>query len=364
MISSFEKEVMADLLKQAALLRGRFFINPLVAAAVIKNNTVISIGVHQGEGSAHAEVIALKKAGEKARGATLLCTLEPCTHYGKTAPCNLAIRKAGIARVVYAIKDPNPKVSAENGDKLFQSEGIVVESGVLSTEAWYLNDAFFTCIKTKRPFITAKVAQSYDHKIPISTGDIRYITNKKSLYKVHQIRRENQAIVTGIGTILTDNPSLTVRYNLLETIYHNPDIFILDSKLKTPVDAKVITETTRRKIFIFTSIDTSRKSYPQHVEVITVSTINGGLNLTEVLNIAYARSYFQLLLETGPTLLNSFLAQNFIDKLELFIANKKSELTDISSPFSMDSTQVSSLFEIKSKENLDGDIHLTCYLNN
>src|SRR6185295_5506100 len=181
-----------------------------VGAVLVKNGRVVGEGAHRQYGKAHAEIGAIRQAGSKARGATLYVTLEPCNHYGKTPPCVAAILRAGIQKVVAAMKDPNPLVGGK-GFRRLRKAGVIVKSGVLEKEARHLNDPFLLSLARKRPLVILKAALSLDGKIATVSGRSKWITGEKARRETHELRAEADAILVGSGTALKDNPSLTVR---------------------------------------------------------------------------------------------------------------------------------------------------------
>ena len=186
--SDFEHQLMKDLIEKASFYRGKTRPNPVVAAAVYRNNNVISIGVHQKAGLDHAEVIAIRKAAGNLNDVSLMVTLEPCTHYGKTPPCVQAIIDAGISDVVYAIKDPNPLMKNRSAYDIFTEAGISVRIGLCKELAYQLNRSYFYYHNNKKPYVILKAATSLDGKVALSTGESKYITSEESLKKVHHLR--------------------------------------------------------------------------------------------------------------------------------------------------------------------------------
>ena len=196
---------MQRALELAARAKGRTSPNPLVGAVVVKDGEIVGEGYHRKAGEPHAEVIALEAAGENSRNATLYVTLEPCNHYGKTPPCTEAVIKAGISTVYVATPDPNPKVSGQGIARLREA-GIQVHVGLLEEEARELNRFFFKYVTRELPFVALKVAMTLDGKIATRTGNSRWISNEKSREYVHQLRNTYDTILTGIGTVLADDP--------------------------------------------------------------------------------------------------------------------------------------------------------------
>ncbi len=190
--------------------QGKTSPNPMVGAVVVKSGEVVGRGYHHKAGQAHAEVLALRNAAERARGATLYVNLEPCCHFGRTRPCTDAIIEAGIKRVVYSIKDPNPVVNGCGARKL-RAAGMEVTSGVGEKEATHLNEIYLKFISTGCPFVILKTAQSLDGRIATITGDSKWISGPEALKFAHRLRAECDAVAIGAGTVKADNPQLTVR---------------------------------------------------------------------------------------------------------------------------------------------------------
>lgn len=312
---------MSKALKLAALGRGSTSPNPLVGAIVIQRDKIIGKGYHQKAGTPHAELFALQEAGELAEGSTLYVTLEPCCHYGRTPPCTEAIIKAGIKRVVVAVLDPNPLVAGK-GVRRLREAGIEVQVGVLEEEAERLNEAFFKYIRMRKPFVTLKAAMSLDGKIATSTGDSRWITGEDARLYVQQLRVESDAIMVGIGTVLADDPLLTVR---LPGESKKPLRVILDSSLCLPEDSKLV-QTAREVPVIVAAVRGKYQEQKrvlleqQGVEVWDFPGVDGRVNLENVLEELGKREVVALLLEGGGTLNSSFLEGGLVDKFILFLA--------------------------------------------
>ena len=294
--------------------------NPPVIAAVVKNNKWISYAAHTKVGSPHAEVLALTKAGNLAKGATLYVSLEPCTHYGRTPPCVEFIKKMGINRVVYAASDPNPLVKENPAHLYFEQHQISCSPGVLENQAKYLHRIYFTNMILKRPFIFTKIAASIDGKIALSNGESCYLTGEKTRKWVHKLRECLGFIMVGIGTILTDNPKLTVRY---KSRAKHPGIILLDSKGKLPSDSDFI-HCTKRPILCFTSKNKSfhKQKFPSHVKFIQTPECHSGLNLEWILKACFKMNICSIMCEGGQKLFTSLFEQNLIDELACCIAPK------------------------------------------
>lgn len=314
---------MQRALALAAKARGCTSPNPLVGAVIVKDGLVIGEGWHHAAGTPHAEIHALRQAGQTAKGATLYVTLEPCCHQGRTGPCTEAVIAAGISEVVVAMRDPNPLVAGKGIDRL-QAAGIAVREGVKAREAALLNEVFIKWIATAKPFVVLKTAMSLDGKIATRTGESQWITGPAARRRVHQLRSEYDAIVTGIGTVLADDPQLTVRLADQET-QRNPLRIVVDSMARTPLTAKLITDQAAP-----TLLAVAEDAPPERVralrtagaDVICLPRQGSGLNLEELCCRLGQRGVTSLMVESGAALNAAFIAQNLVDKVYWFIAPK------------------------------------------
>ena len=287
--------------------------NPMVGAVIVKEDRIISWGYHPAWGQPHAERIAIEKAGKEAEGATLYVNLEPCCHYGKTPPCCEAIVKAGIGKVVAAMRDPNPLVNGK-GLSYLRNHGVEVVEGVLEDEARRLNRAFIFFHETGLPWITGKIALTADGK-PVRPE--RWITSEKARELVHEIRAEHQAIMVGSGTVLADDPLLTVRHPAFKG--KRITRVIIDTHLRTPPEAKLFSAPD--PVIIFTAEE--RKSpLREKAEIVRVETEGEGLDLLEVLKHLASKGIISVLVEGGPTLLSSLLNQQLVNEILIFQAGK------------------------------------------
>jgi diaminohydroxyphosphoribosylaminopyrimidine deaminase/5-amino-6-(5-phosphoribosylamino)uracil reductase len=314
--------------------KGKTHPNPAVGALIVKSNKVIAAGCHKKAGQRHAEAEALKKAGSQARGASLYVSLEPCSSYGKTPPCTEAIIKAGIKKVFIAQVDTNP-INAEKGIKALKKAGLEVYCGLLKREAYQLNEDYNFYIQNKRPFVTLKIAQTLDGKMATAQGDSKWISSKKSRDIVHRLRSNSQAVLTGIGTILKDNPQLTSRIKGKQTT--NPIRIILDSQLKIPLKSKALIDNCSR-IIIFTIKGPQAAKYKKlagfkGVEIITlkarkknkqvnINQLQAGLDLKYILKELAQRNIVNLLIEAGPKLSSAFINESLVNKVFIFTAPK------------------------------------------
>lgn len=291
--------------------------NPMVGAVLVKDGRVISMGYHRRYGGDHAEVDAIKRAKEALEGATLYVNLEPCCHWGKTPPCTDAIIRAGIKRVVVANLDPNPLVGGK-GIEILRSHGIEVSVGVLEQEGRLLNRAHFKYYEEGLPLVTAKWAQSLDGRIATITGNSKWISSERSRRYAHRLRASHDAVLVGIGTILKDDPELTVR--LVKG--RNPLRVILDSKLSIPFEAKVL------KGEVKTLLATTVKASPEKEAILRekgVEVIKIGQERVDTRGLLKAlaeRKVLSVLVEGGKEVLTEFLKKGLVDRVMVFISPK------------------------------------------
>ena len=291
--------------------------NPAVGAVAVKDNQVIATGFHFGAGFPHAEVEVLDKAGDNALGATLYITLEPCCHFGRTPPCTDKIIKAGIKAVYFGFTDPNPIVSGKSVAILNQA-GIVCEK-ITQPEIDLFYTPYAHCIKNKRPFVTAKLAMSADFKIAGENKQTVRITGLECEQLTHEYRKKSNAIITSINSILLDNPNLNCRLN--NEIISKP-IYILDSHAKLPLDFKIWT--TGKSITVFYSDSAEKnaieKLTQQGARCILISENKFGLDLELILKQIGADGFQTLLVEAGAICFNSFLKQNLLNQVLIYIS--------------------------------------------
>ena len=303
----------------AAATKGQTSPNPQVGAVIVKDGCIVGTGAHLKAGTPHAEIHALREAGQYARGAVLYVTLEPCSHTGRTAPCADAIIDAGIKSVFIACRDPNPLV-AGNGILKLKAAGIHVETGMLEQEAAAMNEFFFHFIQTATPYVTMKTAVSFDGKTAAKTGDSKWITSPESRCDVHHLRHEHDAILTGIQTILYDNPQLTAR---LPHGGRNPIRVILDTQLRTPVDARIFADKTAKTI-IYTgndiNLDKAAQLQSDSVEVMSLPTAS--IAIQDVLHDLGKRKIMSVLVEGGSGIHASFAEAKAFQQIILYMAPK------------------------------------------
>jgi len=308
--------------------------NPMVGAIVVKNDQSVGEGFHTYENLKHAEIIALEQAGE-ARGATLYLNLEPCCHTGRTGPCTQAIIEAGIKRVVAAIEDPNPKV-AGSGFRALRNAGIEVSVGIREQDARRLNESFAKWIRTGRPFVTLKTALTLDgqiaakapsrsnHSSSARRSSTTWITSPESREEVQRLRHASDALFTGIGTVLADDPRMTDRTNLPR---RRPLLrAIVDSKLRMPLRSTIVSDAAKSpgSAIIFTvqskNSAKARQLAKRGVEIVRVRARKGRVDLREVLRELGRREILSVIVEAGSALNGALLEQNLVDKMILFYA--------------------------------------------
>lgn len=305
----------------ARLGEGKVSPNPLVGAVVLDiAGNVVGEGYHQKYGDAHAEVNALNMAGDRARGGTIYVSLEPCSHWGKTPPCTDRIIEAGIKKLVVGMVDPNPLVAGE-GIKKCRAAGIDITIGILEKECKKLNEIFIKNVTQKKPFIAIKSASTIDGKIATREKSSKWITSENARNEVQRLRNRYDAILTGSGTVITDNPSLTCRMEE----GRNPVRIIIDSELKTSPGSKVYNDDGTRVIIGASELVEAHKTllYGENVEII-FCPINseGKIDLNYLIKQLYKKDIYSILVEAGGILNGKFIEKSLVDKFYFFIAPK------------------------------------------
>ena len=301
--------------------RGLTSPNPQVGAVVVSNGEVVGEGFHAGPGTPHAEVVALDAAGERARGATLYVTLEPCTHQGRTPPCAPRVSSAGLARVVVATTDPNPVVDGR-GITTLQETGVPVEVGLLENDAELLIQSFAKHVRTGRPFVTAKAAVSLDGRVAAADGSSRWISGPSARRDGHRLRAAADAVLVGVGTVLRDDPQLTVRLRGYKG--RQPLRVVVDSSSRTPTNAALLAADAP------TLIATTDKASEEALEMLRAAGAevarlparDGRVDLAAVLDALGKRGVMEVLLEGGPTLLGEAVERAIVDRYIFYIAPK------------------------------------------
>jgi diaminohydroxyphosphoribosylaminopyrimidine deaminase/5-amino-6-(5-phosphoribosylamino)uracil reductase len=290
--------------------------NPRVGCIMVRDGKVVGEGWHERAGEPHAEVHALRAAGEKAAGATVYVTLEPCSHHGRTPPCADALIAAGVGRVVAAMEDPNPKVAGE-GLKRLQAAGVATETGVLASQARELNIGFVSRMTRKRPWLRIKTASSLDGKTALSNGQSKWITGEHARRDVQHWRARSCAILTGIGTVLADDPRLNVRE--IETS-RQPLRVVVDSQLKMPLQSEML---KHGKTLIATTVrDDSRMAQLQEAgaEVIVLPQKEGRVDLHKLMEELGRREINEVMTEAGRTLNGALLLAGLVDEMIMYLA--------------------------------------------
>lgn len=303
--------------------------NPRVGCVLVKEGQVITEGWHYRAGEAHAEVHALQQASEQARGATVYVTLEPCNHTGKTGPCSEALIAAGVARVVFAMEDPNPKVAGRGLEKL-TAAGILVDGPLLEDDARALNPGFVKRMERNLPYVRCKLAMSLDGRTAMASGQSKWVTGRKAREDVQRLRARSCAIVSGIDTVLRDNASLTVRvdelqlYNAGDAAEKQPLRVILDSHLRLSRTSEILNHLSPILLVHNGSEENSDKlaDWPEHVALIALPGSDQRIDLPALLRELAKRECNEVLVEAGATLAGSFLRRGLLDEILVYMAPK------------------------------------------
>ncbi len=291
--------------------------NPRVGCVLVRDGQVVGEGWHERAGQAHAEPRALAAAGAAARGATAYVTLEPCDHQGRTPPCTRALIEAGVARVVYALDDPNPLVAGGGAARLRQ-HGIAVSGGLMAAACEALNPGYLRRMRTGMPFVRVKLASSLDGHTALASGESRWITSKQARQDAQTFRARSSAIVTGVGTILADDPALNVR---IDESDRQPLRVVLDSQLRTPADARVIDREGPVLVIGVTDNAARRRALElQQVQVEIIPAAGARPDLAAVLALLGQRGMNEIWVEAGPTLAGAFVRARLFDELIVYIA--------------------------------------------
>jgi diaminohydroxyphosphoribosylaminopyrimidine deaminase / 5-amino-6-(5-phosphoribosylamino)uracil reductase len=314
--ASQDRVHMARALELAALGLYTTDPNPRVGCVVANAGGVLGEGWHVRAGEPHAEVLALRAAGPQARGASLYVTLEPCSHTGRTPPCADAVIAAGVARVVCCTRDPNPKVAGAGVERLMRA-GIAVEVGLFADEARRLNAGFFSRFERGRPYVRLKLAMSLDGRTAPAGGRPMWISGEASRADVQTWRARSSAVLTGAGTVRTDDPQLNVRLRYGPWV-RQPLRVVLDTMLTSPRSAKIF---NNDEALVFAAADAPLGLF-KDLKVERIPRAGGGLDLDAIMQNLTAREVNELLLECGPTLAGAFIAKQLVDELVLYVAPK------------------------------------------
>ncbi|MEN8259612.1 MAG: bifunctional diaminohydroxyphosphoribosylaminopyrimidine deaminase/5-amino-6-(5-phosphoribosylamino)uracil reductase RibD [Pseudomonadota bacterium] len=303
--------------------RGRYTTdpNPRVGCVLVREGKIVGEGWHRRAGEDHAEIEALRNAGEKARGATAFVTLEPCSHHGRTPPCSEALIRAGVVRVVAAMQDPNPRVSGR-GLKRLAAAGVETGCGILQAEAEALNPGFCKRMRSGRPFLFSKLAMSLDGRTGLASGESKWITGEQARRDVHRLRAGSSAILTGIETVLADDPSLTARLEDEAVEIVQPARVIVDSGLRTPPTAKMAGLPGKSLIL---TVDTHDKdAAPLEAAGFEVCRLPpdsmGRVDLNAALDFLGYREMNEVMVEAGAVLNGGLLQERLLDQLVVYMA--------------------------------------------
>jgi len=312
---------MRRALKLAERGRRKTSPNPMVGAVVVRNGKIVGEGWHSHAGGPHAEVIAVGKAGKLARGAALFINLEPCCHYGRTPPCAPKIVDSGIRTVFASIVDPDPRVNGR-GLRFLRRHQTIVNVGLLAGDARKLNEAYITWITKKRPFVAVKVSESLDGRLAASDGSSRGLGSSAEIKFVHALRAKHDAVLVGVGTILKDNPRLTVRC----AKGPNPHRIIFDSRLRAPISSETLKRNGDEKIIVVCLRDAPeariRALESRGIEVWRLGGRDGRVNIRTFLSEAARRSIQSILVEGGSDVITSFLKERCVDRVYVAVAPK------------------------------------------
>ncbi len=324
-----DQRFMQMALQTAEAGRGQTSPNPLVGAVIVRDGEVVGVGAHLKAGTPHAEVHALRMAGDRAEGATVYVTLEPCSHHGRTPPCCDALIAAKVQRVVVALADPNPVVSGE-GIRRLREAGIAVDVGLCANEAARQNEAYLTWRRKERPFVIWKCAATLDGYIAAPSGHSTYVTGEVARQEVQVLRRSISAIAVGVGTVLADNPRLTVRDkdDRAEAYALQPVRVVFDSQLRTPPTAALLDQPGRTIIYC---TEAARERSADEIQALSRSNVDvvpvvagpdGRVSLFAALKDLGQRGYISVLVEGGSQLSSALLQEHLVDKVVYYVAPK------------------------------------------
>jgi len=316
--SAAESAYMARAMRLAA--RGQYTAqpNPMVGCVLVRDGDIVGEGWHAIAGEAHAEVNALNEAGDRAAGATAFVTLEPCAHEGKTPPCAPALIEAGIAEVVIAMRDPFPEVGGR-GIATLESAGIAVRMGLMSEAATELNKGFLSRVQRGRPYVRLKVGASLDGAIAMSSGESQWITGPEARADVQRLRAQSGAILTGIGTVLADDPTLNIRLEGLDTAGRQPLRAVLDSGLRMPLSAGMLD--LPGTTVVYCADDTKRQPLiDAGADVVKVNAEDSVVDAAVVLVDLANREVNDVLVEAGPAVTGNLLSRKLVDELVIYQA--------------------------------------------
>jgi diaminohydroxyphosphoribosylaminopyrimidine deaminase/5-amino-6-(5-phosphoribosylamino)uracil reductase len=312
-----------EFMQQAIRLakKGRYTThpNPSVGCVIVRDGKIVGEDWHRYAGEPHAEINALEQAGDKAKGATVFVTLEPCSHTGKTPPCAEALIKAGVKKVFAAMTDPNPLV-AGSGLKILQDAGIEAESGLLESQARELNPGFIKRMESGRPFVRVKLAMSLDGRTAMASGESQWISSEASREDVQRLRAESAAVLTGIETVLADDPSMNVRLTAQQLdveVVRQPERIVLDSQFRMPSGAKITTLDGECSVYTTVNVD-NENQYPFNIE--TLDTQDGQIDLHHLMKALANKEVNLLHVEAGSVLCGALLKNDLVDEIIIYMA--------------------------------------------
>ncbi|WP_455198224.1 bifunctional diaminohydroxyphosphoribosylaminopyrimidine deaminase/5-amino-6-(5-phosphoribosylamino)uracil reductase RibD [Kaarinaea lacus] len=292
--------------------------NPRVGCLLVKNGEVVGEGWHERAGEPHAEIMALRDSGEQAKNAIAYISLEPCCHHGKTPPCSDALIDAGISRAVVAMEDPNPQVAGKGVAQL-RAAGIEVETGIMTSQAEALNPGFIQRMRHGRPYVRCKMAMSLDGRTAMASGESQWITGEAARRDVHRLRARSSAIVTGVSTVVKDNPSMNARIE--NEAISQPVRIVLDSQLNLDSNAKIISLPGKTVICTISQdrnkIDELKSS---GAEVVQLKDDHDKVSLAALMDYLNEQQVNEVMVEAGPTLSGAFLQAGYVDELVVYMA--------------------------------------------
>jgi diaminohydroxyphosphoribosylaminopyrimidine deaminase/5-amino-6-(5-phosphoribosylamino)uracil reductase len=356
---------MRQALTLAALGVGRVEPNPAVGAVIVDDNLrLLGQGYHEQFGGPHAEIGAIREAGEHARGATMYVTLEPCAHHGKTPPCSDAVIKAGLKRVVIAMRDPFPKVDGRGID-LLRKAGIEVEVGLLEQESRRMTAPFRKLTETGLPYVHAKWAMTLDGRIATASGDSKWITSEETRVRGHRLRGRMDAILVGSGTVLSDDPLLTARVG---TPVRKATRVVFDSQAKIPLDSQLVATAKETPVIVIASpradrgkVNSLRERDVEVLQLASDPSENRPAAVQNVLEELGRRQMTNILVEGGGQLLGAFFDAEQVDEAHIFIGPKIIGSAEARSPICGEGRRWiadAADFELLSYESIGEDIYL------
>lgn len=360
MFTPLDKKMMQHALSLAAQGKNSASPNPRVGCVLTQTDTIVGAGLHLQAGLPHAEINALKQAGTQAIGATAYVTLEPCSHFGRTPPCVNALIEAGVKRVIIAMQDPNPLVSGQGLTQL-KDANIEVAVGLLENEARQLNRGYLSRLERNRPFIRLKAAASLDGKTALKNGNSQWITSEAARLEVQHLRAESCAVLTGVATVIHDDPQMNVR---AFSTPRQPKRIILDTTLRTPIHAAIFAANAA-DVWIATSEVRPKKLEPylqKDVNIIQCRTLNQKIDLHDLLPKLATAGIGEIMIEAGAQVNGSFLYHNLVDEIILFqaakiIGNSAQGLFKL--PETLTDLAAASLWQFDEIKRIGADIRLT-----